>query len=36
MTVTAGPSDHPEPIETASADELRSLQLGATRSVRYT
>jgi hypothetical protein len=27
MTVTASPSDHPEPIETASADELRSLQL---------
>jgi phenylacetate-CoA ligase len=36
MTVTAGPSDHPEPIETASADELRSLQLERLRwSLRH-
>jgi phenylacetate-CoA ligase len=36
MTVTAGPSDHPEPIETASAHELRSLQLERLRwSLRH-
>jgi len=36
MTVTVGPSDHPEPIETTSADELRSLQLERLRwSLRH-